>query len=131
MLFNFGKVRDCFEFARYRISRKSGSCQRFLNQSDVIDTFFSWMAIVLHAFFQKYHIETCKRINIHCGIRKFNKNIFRFLSLFLLFFLFCLTSHFRQKFEDLALVTSQSQRVVKLKSCAGKASVYVVLDNKL
>ena len=52
MLFSFEKMRFT-EFAYYRVSRKSSSCVRFLNQSDVIDTFYCGMAIALHAFFPK------------------------------------------------------------------------------
>ena len=40
------------------ILRKFSSCVRFLNQREMIDTFFSGMAIALHDFFPKLSHQT-------------------------------------------------------------------------
>ena len=83
--------------------------------------FFSGIAIALHVFIQNYHIKTGKRINIHNRIRKFNKKISIFASdysdfvtIFVVFLCFVI-NHILAKFKNaLALVTSQSQYVIKL-----------------
>ena len=38
---------------------------RFLNQSEVIDTFYCGMAIALHAFFPEISHQNKQKINIH------------------------------------------------------------------
>ena len=90
------KVRDYYRIYIisyfYRIHNivfiESSSCARVFNQSDVIDTFYSEMAIAFHAFIPKISYRSIQKINIHYCIRKLDKNIIGFLSLALLF-LFC------------------------------------------
>ena len=53
---------------------------QFLNQSDVIDTFLGGWQSHCTLFFQNYHIETCRKINVHYRNRKFNKKFSNFAS---------------------------------------------------
>ena len=75
-----------------------------------------------------------KRIHIYYDIRELYKKISDFYEItsifsFLLycFFLFRHKLQFGRKFNNiLAFVGSQSQYVIKLKSCFGWASVYII-----
>ena len=123
----------CFEkklIYMYRICiilywKKSSSCVRFLNWSDVIYAFFSVMGWwQLHQKFHcrsyskkiesNYHIETRKRIHIHYHMR-ICLNICNFCRYFCCFFLFRRKPHLKQKFENvLAFVAWQSHYGIKL-----------------
>ena len=89
MLFSFEKVRTT-KFAQYRISRKSSSCVRFLNQIGVIDIIYCGMAIALHAFLSR-NISSKQTKNQHpLSIIKIKQN---YLTIFVISsvvcFLFC------------------------------------------
>ena len=104
LMFSFEKVRYYYRICIIRkcsILRKSSSCLRFLNQSGVIDTFFSGMAIALHAFFLKMsHRQLQKNPHplLHKKIQQKKSSIFagdysNFCHYFCCFFCF-VKSHF-------------------------------------
>ena len=78
MLFNFEKVRDYYQVCVISCYEKIQFLSGIFNQIDVIDTFFSGIAVTLQAFFQKYHIEHAKESTSIIASQKSTKKFFDF-----------------------------------------------------
>ena len=104
---NFEKVRDYYRICIISYFENIQFFMRFLNQSDVIDTFF-WDGNRIANFFSKnitskHARESTSIIASESSTKKSSilvSDYSDFCHYFCCFFLFCHTSHFRQKFEN-------------------------------
>ena len=66
MLFNLEKQRDYYRICIMSYFEKIQFCCAIFKSEDVIDTFYSGMAIALHAFSPKISHRNIQKINIDC-----------------------------------------------------------------
>ena len=85
MWFNFEKLRDYYRICIIAYLRKSSSCVRFLNPSDLIDTPFFWDGNRTACFFPKISHRNMQKNEDSLLHQKIQPNNFPFLQVITVF----------------------------------------------